>query len=775
MSLAAAGQCVGRFTLQRVLGRGAQATVWLAHDSRLDRPVALKLLHSGADSAALHEWLDEAKAVSRLAHPGIVPVFEADHHAGQPYLVFEYVDGQTLADAVRQAQPARQAVGWMIDVLDALATAHAQGIVHRDLKPSNILLGKDGRARVMDFGIAARRSLAHDGRIVGTPGYISPEAARGAAPAPAMDLFAAGVMLGELLCGQRLLLETDPMRALQRVQNEDLQLPAVCAIDDALRALVQRCLARDAGQRPAGAEALRDALKAWLNPPEAPGDGGGAAGGGHGTLDFLLRRMRHKSDFPALSASVARIQRLAMSDSENLHTLAEEILKDVALTNKLLRLVNTAHFQRGSGIQTISRAVALVGFAGIRNLALSLVLLEHMQDKAHAAQLVEEFLRALMAATLAGELASSAREREEVFIGAMFQNLGRLLTGYYFPEEAAQIRQQGAGGQGASAVLGMSFDELGLGVARSWGLPEGLLRCMQTPLGDVPSRAVSKAERPRWLARAANDLTEVLLSHDGAAAVRALAATAERHGRALALEPRAMLEATSNARVQLAEMARAMNLSVPVNSPARRMLAPALTKPGDSAGAPQADATLVLPRASDGVAAAALSQGVQDITNCMAADDFKLNDLLLRVLTTMHQALGLRRVVFCMRDNASGALVGRFGVGLQANELAPLFRIELRTPPGAAPDLFATLCLKGADTLIEDARSATVAARLPAWYAKAVQAPAFVLLPLLNRGVPFGLIYADQAQAGNLGLAEKELALVRTLRNQAVMAFKQAA
>lgn len=179
-ALAAPLRRLGRFELLRELGRGAQARVWLAHDPRLDREVALKLLDPDADADAVSQWLHEARAVSRLTHPNIVPVFEADAHEGQSYLVFEFVDGPTLAAARRSrpTMPAREAVQLLLGVLDALAAAHEQGIVHRDLKPSNILLGRDGRARVMDFGIAARTSQA-DGRIVGTAGYMSPEAARG--------------------------------------------------------------------------------------------------------------------------------------------------------------------------------------------------------------------------------------------------------------------------------------------------------------------------------------------------------------------------------------------------------------------------------------------------------------------------------------------------------------------------------------------------------------------------------------------------------------------
>ncbi|MGL6111565.1 MAG: serine/threonine-protein kinase, partial [Rubrivivax sp.] len=163
-------QRMGRFQLKRMLGCGAQATVWLAHDPRLDRDVALKCLDAGAGSAVLDHWLREARALSRLSHPNIVPVFEADQQDGATFLVFEFVDGRTLAQrpAAHTPMPAPAAVALMQGVLEALSAAHRQGIVHRDLKPSNILIDTEGRPRVMDFGIAARLSDGADGLIVGT-------------------------------------------------------------------------------------------------------------------------------------------------------------------------------------------------------------------------------------------------------------------------------------------------------------------------------------------------------------------------------------------------------------------------------------------------------------------------------------------------------------------------------------------------------------------------------------------------------------------------------
>ena len=221
---------LGRFRLLHRLGEGAQATVWLAHDPLLDREVAVKLLKPSAEPGSVDEWLHEARAVSRLTHPNIVPVFEADTQGGHSYLVFEYVAGGTLSQRLRAGPPlsAVEAVSLMLGILEGLTAAHAAGLVHRDLKPSNILIDAQGRPRVMDFGIAARMAPGIDApsRIVGTPGYISPEAARGAPAHPQMDVFAAAVMLAEMLSAQRLNHDPDPWRAIQRVQAVEGFAPA---------------------------------------------------------------------------------------------------------------------------------------------------------------------------------------------------------------------------------------------------------------------------------------------------------------------------------------------------------------------------------------------------------------------------------------------------------------------------------------------------------------------------------------------------------------------
>ncbi|MDD5028402.1 MAG: HDOD domain-containing protein [Rhodoferax sp.] len=521
-------------------------------------------------------------------------------------------------------------------------------------------------------------------------------------------------------------------------------------------------------------------------------------------LEALLRRMRSKSDFPALSESISRIQNMATSVKESIYSVTNEILKDVALTNKLLRLVNSVHYARGNSVGTVSRAVSLVGFNGIRNLTLSLMLLEHMDDKGNAQLLKEEFLRALMAGTIAAELAASQTESEEAFIGALFQNLGRMLAQFYFADEAASIRQLVGDAANpiseevaARRVLSLSFEQLGLGVAKAWGLPDSIQHCMVRLAGDPPvQRSPDAVTQLRWSARAANDMADAMLHADPEVVDQQLAILSKSYSRALAMAPDRVRMVTTRARVKLTELADAMEIRVPSHSIAARLLrAPADTgvAPADAAqrgatadaiddsalqvthGVDPVSGDKVGSQTSDVLARTEMSTqtlaaGIQDITDVMV-DDFKLPDVLRMILEAMFRALGFHRVIFCMRDPKTNVLTGRFGLGQDVEKIVKSFYVPLSC--NGVPDLFATICSKAADTLITDSSDPRIAARLPAWYQRNFHAPGFLILPLVIKSQPVGLIYADMLVKGALTIDEKQLSLLRTLRNQAIMAFKQ--
>ena len=177
---------------------------------------------------------------------------------------------------------------------------------------------------------------------------------------------------------------------------------------------------------------------------------------------------------------------------------------------------------------------------------------------------------------------------------------------------------------------------------------------------------------------------------------------------------------------------------------------------GGGKGEPQVDAQAVL------------TAGIQDISNTLI-DGFQLNDILRIILETMYRAMGFRRVVLCIRDAKAGVMQGRFGFGPDANEVARAFRFPL----SFTPDIFHAATSKGVDILISDIDDPKIASRIPDWYRKAVPAHSFVLFPLNIKSNPVALIYADRDEPGGIAIPEKELQLLRTLRNQAILAIKQ--
>jgi len=203
----------GRYRLQQRLGSGGMATVWLAHDGRLGREVAVKVLSDvlAGDESYRRRFEREARVAARLQHPGLVAVYDFGAEAGLPYLVMEHVRGGTLAERIAAGTVGELELATMTrDLLGALAHIHAAGIVHRDLKPGNILFGADGRARLTDFGIARPNdatTLTQTGQVIGTFAYMAPELRRGEPATPRSDLYALGVLLRD--CGA----ERDPALA----------------------------------------------------------------------------------------------------------------------------------------------------------------------------------------------------------------------------------------------------------------------------------------------------------------------------------------------------------------------------------------------------------------------------------------------------------------------------------------------------------------------------------------------------------------------------------
>jgi eukaryotic-like serine/threonine-protein kinase len=248
----------GRYRLDAQVGTGGMSTVYRAFDATLERRVAIKLMHRdiASDIDQLERFRREARAVAQLSHPHIVGVIDAGEEDGRPFIVFEYVEGETLKDRIRRLGrlPVDEAIAYAIEITRALGAAHARGIVHRDVKPQNVLVDEHGSAKVTDFGIARSiddSGLTAEGRVLGTTDYVSPEQALGHDVNGQSDIYSLGIVLYEMLTGDVPFHGENQVAVAMKHVREDLpdiqkRRPDVSA---ALAAVLDRMTCRDLKKR----------------------------------------------------------------------------------------------------------------------------------------------------------------------------------------------------------------------------------------------------------------------------------------------------------------------------------------------------------------------------------------------------------------------------------------------------------------------------------------------------------------------------------------------
>ncbi len=274
---------LGRFAVESFLGKGAMGVVYKAHDPEIDRTVAIKLIRADLLDGESHEryigrFRNEARAAGRCVHPNIVALYDFATYEGNPYLVMEYVDGVDLGRMFPRGtrSPEATVIRIALQVLDALGYAHGFGIIHRDVKPGNILLTKDGRLKVTDFGISRFGvDMTQSGVMVGTPSYMSPEQCRGLAIDGRSDLFSLGCVMYEIISGQRTFGGASYAETLYKLSHEP-HVPLRdrgLGVSEGLSDVVDRALAKRPEDRFGSANDMATAIRLLLD-----GMTGGIAG-----------------------------------------------------------------------------------------------------------------------------------------------------------------------------------------------------------------------------------------------------------------------------------------------------------------------------------------------------------------------------------------------------------------------------------------------------------------------------------------------------------------
>jgi serine/threonine-protein kinase len=298
----------GRYRLEAKLGSGGMSTVYLARDTTLDRQVAVKVMHREMSEQAdqLERFRQEARAVAKLSHPNVVSVIDAGEDGGYPYIVFEYVEGETLKARINRvgALDAQEALAYAIEIGRGLTVAHARKMVHRDIKPQNVLIDAEGRAKLTDFGIS--RQLEQDGmtatgRVLGTTDYVAPEQAMGRGTDQRSDIYSLGVVLYEMFTGEVPFAADSQVGVAMKHVNEEL--PDVQALRPELSAasalVVERATSKDPAKRYADIAEMIDDLSTALEVEAARA--GGTTGEATSVLEAVPPAQRKLSTRARLS------------------------------------------------------------------------------------------------------------------------------------------------------------------------------------------------------------------------------------------------------------------------------------------------------------------------------------------------------------------------------------------------------------------------------------------------------------------------------------------
>ncbi len=525
---AAAVRWFGRWQLLRLLGKSERSMAWRVADPRNGQELMLVLPRvQPADAAALEQWQQAVRRGARLNHPQIAAAADIGVQDGWPYVAYDLREGATVAERLPAGGlPALEAAAWASQLLQGLAYAHEAGVVHNDLQPFLLLVSDSGQLCLA--GLSVSTELASPEGAARDSAGIEPTALRRQRASAELDVLAAGLLMHALLTGRPALDEPDIGRALQRLPpagREIARLPWTTAqpLPEPLRAIVNRATDRQERQRYRNARTLLRALEGWLRTE---------SGAGGGPLVLLADKLRTAGVLPSSPGSAARAARLALMERERTIELAEVVLEDPALSFELLRLVNSAQVRgtqiSGSGpVLTVRRAIAMLGLEGVRRAALALRPWPGPLSEGGAAELQRLIDRCQRAGRAALALRPAGYDAEVIYLVTLMQNLGRLVVGYHFPDEAAQIRRlmlpapavregepEEPGMDEASAafaVLGADIEAIGAAVARHWGLDDSVLALIRRLPAATPVRSAdSDDDVLRTLASCANEATDAL-------------------------------------------------------------------------------------------------------------------------------------------------------------------------------------------------------------------------------------------------------------------------
>ncbi|TAN49664.1 MAG: serine/threonine protein kinase [Methylococcaceae bacterium] len=779
---------LGKYKIIRELGRGAMGVVYEGFDPLLERYVALKtirkdLLDAGTvyeNDNILQRFRREAQAAARLHHPCIVTVYDYAEEGDTVYIAMELVHGKELKDYFAQKHrfEIKTALEIMLQLLDGLAYSHQNNIVHRDIKPANIILiDGTGQVKIADFGIARidTSELTQAGEVMGTPTYMSPEQLLGKHVDGRADLFSAGVVLFELLTGEKPFTGSNITAVMHSVLTADPpvpsqrnhQLPPECD------AIIAKALCKDAGERYQSADEFKAVLKTLLDrvnasAPPRPVTPDSHALPTHAVTEPLL--LEHtllpkqqnfpdtledwveyltQQEMPIFSHTARRINQAMSNPATNAIELGRIIQQDPTLTAKLLKLGNSVYYNPSrQKLPNVNRAIIILGIKNIHNLALACSYVESVITGNSVEQVNRQIAHSLHAAVQSKSFATLVDDPfpEEVFVASLMNNFGRVAFWCYGKDACIQIRRLMDAGMEAEAaerkVLGFTLDELNVALCKAWQLGGLIQECIEAaddPLDDTLSKRVKLVNISQELVR------ELANGLDSPGAQECLKQVAElTHKKANALLSIVMDNAEQA--VHVASQFGASAVAPYIVKPAM-MLPPAEVAPPDATvkvssarlsalGAFQTP----MPPGKSGVDQAERIKILQDISG-MLDGQANINTVFEKVVEGIQKAIAMDRVLFALISPNRTVLREKISNGLNAELRNHVLEFDI----SAEKNIFTyALSQSGASWIIPRDDPAMLRLFTPLVRKHLGQNECFVM-PIAIHNKFIGLFYCDRA------------------------------
>lgn len=497
-----------------------------------------------------------------------------------------------------------------------------------------------------------------------------------------------------------------------------------------------------------------------------------------------LLKIRRTADFPALAGTVQLINQFKASEESTVSELTNIILKDYALTTKLLKVVNSVHYQQSGQVTTISRAVFLLGIENIRNLALALRLIDFFKNKDSGGELMDTLVRAFCAGIIAQKIAADLRfaEEEEAFICAMLHPLGKILVAYSMPAKATEIakcaRQHEISEDQASAmVLGISYEAIGTTMATEWNLPQEIIRSMHSSPPDGFSGRATESEKLNMLATIGSGISDILASDadicEMEVKIKSILSSCASPLGALKMNAETLVRKSF---AELGGMATSMGFDISSTRFNGKM------EEWSAEGAPKTSESDILAFRTDSLKSIEnllsddetpeniFTRGIQDINNSILQTR-NLNDVIRMAMETIFRAMteaNVRRVLFLVRNVKAPLLEVRLGFGPDIEDVKLWFVVRT----GDQKDIFNIAVSQANDLIIRDIERGDIKKFVPDWYFKNVPSPGYlILLPITVNKKNIGIYCIEGEKKGFDKISKGVLGYLRMLRDQTVFAI----